>query len=239
MTESLTVLVVDDEAMARKRSTRLLSHLGDVEVIGACSDAEEALARVEEGGVDIVLLDIQMPGLSGLDAAGLLPVDGPFVIFATAHPEHALEAFSVGAVDYIVKPIDASRLAAAVERARAWLHRPRRASTRANRLGIATQSGVVLLAPDEISACIFDGQLVTVHAGPRALLTDLSLGDLVQKLPDDRFERVHRRALLNLDHVDVLLPQPSGGYLAKTRDGHEVPVSRQAARRLRRRLGVR
>ena len=110
--------MVDDEATARRRLMRLLESVPDVRLCGECADADEALERVRAGGVDVVLLDIQMPGLSGLDVLGLLPDDGPVVIFCTAHAEHAVAAFDVGAVDYLLKPVEAGRLRKALERAR-------------------------------------------------------------------------------------------------------------------------
>jgi two-component system LytT family response regulator len=107
---ALRVLVADDEAIARKRLVRLLTALPDVVVAGECADAHEVLARVRGGEVDVVLLDIQMPELSGIEALQLFPVDGPLVIFCTAHTAHAIAAFDLGAIDYLLKPIEAARL---------------------------------------------------------------------------------------------------------------------------------
>src|SRR5687767_12386695 len=106
----LRVLVADDEAIARERSIRLLGAIEGVEIAGECMNGEQVLAWLERDEVDVVLLDIQMPGLSGLDATALILEDGPYVVFATAHPEHAVRAFDVGAEDYLLKPLDAARL---------------------------------------------------------------------------------------------------------------------------------
>ena len=113
----LRVLAADDELLARKRLERLLSAMPGVEFLGACASAEELLRRVGEEDCDVVVLDIAMPGLTGLEASALLPEDGPLVIFATAHAAHAVEAFDVGAIDYVVKPVEAGRLQRALERA--------------------------------------------------------------------------------------------------------------------------
>lgn len=245
--ETLRVLIADDEMIARRRLGRLLGAMPDVEIAGECQSGEEVLARLEEQDVDVLLLDIQMPGLTGLETKALMADDGPYVVFTTAHPEHALEAFDVGAVDYVLKPIEAGRLGKALDRARGFL--TAKASAEAahagsspsdlGRLALSTSKGVRLIDPSAISHAVFDGSLVTVCCGGEEILTELSLQELAGKLPDDgRFDRVHRRALLNLHHVDRLEPLPTGGYVAVTTGGARVDVSRQAARRLRKRLGL-
>ena len=237
MTEEgkLRVIIADDELLARRRITRLLSAMNDVELVAECADGEEVLSALEGSDVDVLLLDVQMPGLSGLDAAGLLGPNGPTVIFTTAHAEHAVAAFDVGAVDYVLKPIEASRLAKALDRARDIRGK---ASDPVDRLALTVQGEVRLLDPGDITHALFDGALVTVHTKHEAFLTDLTLQELQRKLPAEGFDRVHRRALLNLTKVDRLQPLPTGGYTAVTVGGAEVPISRQAARELRKRFGI-
>ncbi len=248
----LRVLVADDEAMARRRLLRLLAAWPDVQVAGECGDGDEVLTRVRAGDVDVVLLDIRMPGLSGLDALALLPVDGPVVIFCTAHAEHAVAAFDVGAVDYLLKPVEPARLRKALDRARDLEARRRFFAEAAQRrlpaasgaavpvrLPLPTRDGIVLIDPQDISHAILDGALVTVVSIRGEFLCDSSLQDLESRLPADVFVRVHRRALLNLAHVDRLEPCETGGFIARTRAGHAVDVSRQAARDLRKKLGLR
>jgi len=239
----ITVVFADDELVARKRLGRLLSALPDVNVVAECKDGKEVLAALDaHAGVDVLLLDIQMPGLTGLETKALLAEDGPYVIFTTAHPEHALEAFDVGAVDYVLKPIEAGRLKKALDRARERLSGPvggGGAAADLGRLALPTRDGARLLDPSRVSHAVFDGSLVTVHYAGEKLLTDLTLTELESRLSAERFERVHRRALLNLECVERLVDQPTGGYLAITTDGQKVEVSRQAARKLRKRLGLR
>jgi two-component system LytT family response regulator len=249
--EPLRVLVADDEAIARKRLVRLLAAMPDVVLAGECADAHEVLERVRDGGVDAVLLDIQMPELSGLEALQLFPADGPVVIFCTAHTAHAVEAFDVGAIDYLLKPIEAARLRKALERARDRDARRRHADELArfksrdqhekplDRLALPTRQGIVLLDPLSVSHAELDGELVTVHTADAQYLSALSLQELEARLPGDKFARVHRRALVNLEHVVRLEPNEVGGYTARTRGGRAVEVSRQAARDLRKRLGLR
>lgn len=239
---TLRVLVTDDELLARKRLVRLLAELEDVEVVGECAEAEAVLARVAEGGIDLVLLDIHMPGLSGIDAMTLLPKDGPEVVFCTAHPDYAIKAFDGGAVDYLLKPIELSRLKLAVERARARRpQKPKMTEERAGlqRLPVSTKQGIVLVDPSRITHAFLDGILVTLVTTEAEYVTDFTLQELEKKLPSDGFVRVHRRALLNLAHVARLEPVESGGFIARTTRGHAVDVSRQAARALRRSLGLR
>jgi two-component system LytT family response regulator len=248
VTAPLRVLIADDELLARKRLTRLVGALPDVALCGECQSGEEVLQRVEAGGVDVVLLDIQMPGLSGLDAMQLLPADGPYVVFCTAHPDHAVKAFDQGAVDYLLKPIEPTRLQKALDRARsrdaqrrfqAEVERHKAAKPELQRLAIPTRQGIVLVDPQAISHAVLEGELVTVFTSQGDYLTDFTLQELQDKLPAGSFERVHRRALLNLGHVARLEPVESGGFVARTHRGQAVDVSRQAARELRKRLGLR
>jgi DNA-binding LytR/AlgR family response regulator len=238
---SLQVLIADDELLARRRLARLLAELPAVTLVGECSSGQELLATLARGehDVDLVLLDIHMPGLTGLEAGALLPEDGPYIIFTTAHEEHALAAFDLGAVDYLLKPIDAVRLGKALLRARRRLGAQASApAAELVRLPVSTRQGIRLLDPRELSHATFDGELVTLHTRGGPLLTDFSLQDLEERLPAGVFERVHRRALSNLEQLACLDPLETGGYTARMQDGGLVPISRQAARRLRRRLGL-
>ncbi|HEY6726027.1 MAG TPA: LytTR family DNA-binding domain-containing protein [Polyangiaceae bacterium] len=239
--EQLRVLIADDEALARQRLLRLLAGVDAVEVVAECADGHEVLRAVSEARPDVLLLDIRMPELSGLEARALLPDDAPYVIFTTAHSEHALEAFDVGADDYLLKPIEAGRLKRALERASLRLQRvkgPAAMPPALGRLPVQTARGVVLIGPHELSHAELDGPLLSLHTSRGTLLADFSLQHLQDLLPDPRFWRVHRRALVNLDYVERLEAQGSGGYLAHMQGGASVAVSRQAGRRLRRALGL-
>ncbi|MBL8939082.1 MAG: response regulator transcription factor [Archangium sp.] len=241
---ALRVLIADDEQLARARLTRLLSSMEDVTIVGEAKDGDEVLTKVRGGGIDVVLLDVQMPKLTGVEAMALWPADGPWVVFCTAHAEHAVKAFEVDAVDYLLKPVEPDRLKKALDKAR---QRETKETFSAAvkkhqaipRLPVQTRQGLVLLDPDAVTHAVLEGELVTVHTKDASFLTDYSLNDLEQRLPPGRFERVHRRALLNLEAVARLEPLDTGGYLARTSNGHSVEVSRQAARDLRKRLGLR
>jgi two-component system LytT family response regulator len=230
---NLRVLIADDELQARKRLARLLEAMPDIEVAAVCESAEDVLAQLPRVHPDVVVLDIHMPGVDGLALASQLSTGRPRVIFVTGHAEHALAAFDVGAVDYLLKPVTGARLAQALARVRA----DRAAHGPAVRLPIATRGGVVLVDPAAIEYARFDGALVTLFGAVESWMTTETLKDLAARLPA-RFARVDRRHLLNLDEVARLEPETDGGYQAVTRSGARVPVSRQAARALRRRLGL-
>jgi two-component system LytT family response regulator len=172
----------------------------------------------------------------------LLPDDGPQIVLCTAHAEYAVKAFDEGATDYLLKPVEPLRLRKALDRVRA---RRGLLQMRANprnrelvRLALPTKQGIVLLDPRAVSHAVLDGVLVTVFSTQGAYVTDFSLQELERKLPDT-FLRVHRRALVNLERVVRLEPVDTGGYLARTDQGQTVEVSRQAARDLRKWLGLR
>lgn len=238
MSRPLRVLIADDEQMARKRLTRLLAAMEDVEFCGECADGDEVLARVREGGVDVLLLDIRMPNLSGIDAAALLPQPAPHVIFCTAHDDQAIRAFELGAVDYLLKPVEAERLQKALARVQPRDDAPR-PTNGVDRLPVSTRQGIVLVDPKLITHAVLEGELVTLHTLNGQLISDFTLRELEQRLTDARFFRVHRGAILNLAHVSRLEPLDTGGYVARTANGGSVAVSRQSARELRRRLGLR
>lgn len=228
---TLRVLLADDELLARKRLLRLLEEQPDVEVTAVCDSAEAALAALPTARPDVLVLDLSMPGLGGLELGRRLAGAGPALLFVTAHSEHAVEAFELGVVDYIVKPVTGARLAQALARLRRARPSP------AARIPIETRNGLELVDPETLVYAHFDGALVTLVGLAGTWITAASLKDLEALLPPT-FQRVDRRHLLNLDQVTRLEPEPDGGAIALTRSGARVPVSRQAARALRRRLGL-
>ena len=245
---ALRVVIVDDERMARQRMGRLLGGVAGAELAAEHESGAALLAWLEEHEADVVLLDIHMPGLSGLEVARRIADNGPLVILSTAHPDHALEAFECGAIDYLVKPVDGERLQRALARARDTRARTHGSSSSGSptnagalsfaRLAVSTRQGFVLLDPRHISHALLEDELVAIVAEGTTYLSDQPLAHLQERLPRELFERVHRRALLNLEHVVRLEPNEAGGFLAHTRAGHAVEVSRQAARELRKRLGL-
>lgn len=241
---TLKVMIADDELLARKRLTRLVEALEDVEVASVCDSGQAVLDALKEQRVDVLLLDIQMPGLTGIDAVQLLPAPAPHVIFCTAYSDHAVEAFEHGALDYLMKPVEPARLKKALERARdrnggAASDMGEASSTgKVDRLAVSTRKGIVLVDPASVSHAMIDGELVKLVADGKAYITDFTLNDLEARLPSDRFERVHRQSLINIDGVETLEPLETGGYTARMKNGDLVTVSRSAARKLRKRFGI-
>ncbi|MEQ8277370.1 MAG: LytTR family DNA-binding domain-containing protein [Deltaproteobacteria bacterium] len=239
----MRVLIVDDEAMARRRLRRLLDANPDVELAGECQDGAEVPQRVAAGDVDLVLLDIQMRQMSGVEVMGLLPSNGPLVVFVTAHPEHAVYAFDAGAVDYVVKPVEAGRLQKALGRAReriaarALRGGEDEAQTLPDRLLVPTRNGLRIIAPEQVRYAIVDGQTVLLHTDQGSFVTDFRLVALEERLGAP-FVRVHRRVLANVHHIVALEPVGAGVYVAELSDGQTVPVSRQSAKILRARWSL-
>ncbi|MEL6347453.1 MAG: LytTR family DNA-binding domain-containing protein [Myxococcota bacterium] len=232
---TLKVLIADDELLARKRLTRLLGAMSGVAIVGEVADGAAVLQALSPE-VDVVLLDIQMPGLTGVEAMKLWPDDGPHIVFTTAHAEHAVEAFAGGAADYLLKPVEAGRLKQALDRVRARQEPP---ELPADRLPLSTPSGVLLLDPAEIRCALIEGESVVMYTDRGRHFTDQRLSELEDRLVGaGSFYRVHRRALVNLRRVLRLESLDSGGYIAHTDGGEAAPVSRKVARELRRRWGL-
>lgn len=233
----MRVLIVDDEAPARRRLQQLLAPIDGIDVVGEAADGEAALALAERLRPDLMLLDVQMPELDGLAVAASLPDDGPAVVFVTAHDVYALQAFDAQALDYLLKPVAADRLARAIERAR------RRAAPRASvptrQLLVPTrQGGVAVLPCAEIHWLEAADNYVTLHAGAREHLLRRTLGGLLADLGDG-FVRVHRGAAVALDQVALVRPNDKGDARIVLRSGAEVACSRAYRSVLLERLAAR
>ena len=243
MTHVRTV-IVDDERLARAELRRLLSDHPDVEVVGEAARCDEAAALVAQAHPDLLLLDVQMPAGSGFDLLERLPTL-PAIVFTTAHDQYALRAFEVSALDYLLKPVGAERLARALERVRAsmvvagpgasrgGLPRPRR------RIFVRDGQRCWLMALDEIALLESEGNYTAIHYGEERPLVLGSLNQLEARLDREMFFRASRKHLINLGLVVALRPTMGGGLRARLRDGQEVAVSRRQAQELRRRTGLR
>lgn len=241
---TLRVLIVDDEPPARARLRQLLDEMPDVVCVGEAASGEEALAAAEEAVPDVVLLDIRMPGLGGMEAARRLAAltEPPAVIFTTAYEQHALEAFEAQASGYLLKPVRRDRLAAALERAR----RPSRAqlagikdseaAPRRAHVSARIRDQVRLIPVNEVICFLAEQKYTTVrHAGGEDLIDD-SLRSLEDEFTP-LFVRVHRNALVALSQVEALEKDPEGHLWVRLRhDGGRLQVSRRLAADVQRRL---
>ena len=239
----VTALVVDDEPVARAGLKGMLSAFDWIEVIGEAADGQSAARAIESLKPELVFLDVQMPGLLGTDV--LRHIDHrPFVIFTTAYSQHAVTAFELGAVDYLMKPFGAARLAAAMERVRGAIGEPSSVDAverlsgalgggPITRLFVRVGNATVLIPVDQVSWLEADGDYVAVRAGGTRHLVHLSLSSLVARLDPKRFVQVHRAHVVNLDHVRAFKRDARGNLEAELNDGTRVPVSRTRAQELR------
>lgn len=242
--KNFRVLIVDDEPLARERLRMLLSGETGVELIGQCGDGLEAVRTIQRDSPDIVFLDIQMPGCDGLQVvADLAPERRPAVVFVTAHERFALEAFNVKAVDYLLKPFDRERFHTAlsraieqvrVQRAGALSQRienmitdaPAPVARKTERLAIKTDGKVVFLRPEEIEWIEAADNYVIIHLSDRKLMTRETLSALEEQLGTDKFARINRSVLVQLDQVKELQPAFHGDYVVILRNGARLPLSR-------------
>ena len=235
--------VVDDEPVARAGLRGMLRAFDWVEVVGEAADGEAAVAGIDALRPELVFLDVQMPGLLGTDVLRRLERP-PFVIFTTAFSEHAVSAFELGAVDYLLKPFGPSRLAAAMERVRSALGEPASvdpferlsgalAGGPISRLFVRIGGTLVPLPVDRVSWFEADGDYVVAHAGTARHLLHLSLSRLESRLDPRRFARVHRAHIVNLDQVRAFRRDARGNLEAELLDGARVAVSRARAQDLR------
>jgi two-component system response regulator AlgR len=240
----LRILVVDDEPLARERVISLLEELAVGEVVGAAANGLEALAKVAELGPDVVLLDIRMPGMDGLEAARHLAKreDPPAVLFTTAYDDHALEAFDASAVDYLLKPIRRDRLQRGLQRAQVvedarLLQLNRTGGTLAPRTQLsASRLGRLELVPIvDVRFLVAEHKYVTAGWPGGELVLDESLANLEREFADT-FLRIHRNALIAPAHVSELKSSAGGHVLVMTDVERELKVSRRHISAVRARL---
>lgn len=242
----IRAIVVDDEPLARRGVRQLLAPHPDIAVVAECRDGREALRALGALGPDLVFLDIEMPGLGGLDVVRAHGVERmPATVFVTAHAEFAVRAFEARALDYLVKPLGAARFDAAVARVRERL-RLANAAALAERLraliesvpapereparfAIRTDDGHLLLDADEIDWIEADDDHSRLHAGGATHRIRESLAAIESRLDPERFARVHRSAIVRLDRIrELSLPATPGGEATIVlRDGTPIPVSRR------------
>ena len=222
----MNVLVVDDEPLARRLLIRLLGQLPDTAVVGEAQTAREATAQITALRPDVVLLDIEMPDGTGFDVLDALDAP-PAVIFTTAYDQHAVKAFEVGAIDYLLKPIELDRLAAALARLGS---RPGQGPVR---LFVRDGARSWLVPLREVRLIAAEGNYSRIVWGARELLMSRSLAALERQLDARVFVRANRSELVNLDFVERVVASEGGGLDIELRGGPTVTVSRRQARLFR------
>ena len=247
---TLRVLIVDDEPLARRRLKSLLADEDDVTIAGECEDGESAVAAVRRLAPDLVLLDVQMPGMDGFEVIDAIletmgPSRCPAIVFVTAHDKYALKAFDVHASDYLLKPFDRARLRQALTRVRALaLNRHDlarallalvddvRASRPLERIVVKSRGRVYFVRADEVDWIEAAGHYLTLHVGRDSHLIRDTITNLMSRLDANRFLRVHRSAIVNVDRIKELLPTFHGEYVVVLQDGTRVSSSRGYSQRL-------
>ena len=231
---TLRVLVVDDEPLARSGVRARLATHADVSVVGECADGEAALAAMRELRPDLVLIDVQMPGISGLDALERLsPPERPLAILLTAHAQFALRAFAVRALDYLLKPIDEDRFADALDRARQALAPRLRDSSvvdaapaYASRFEARLGQRVQLVDAAQVDWIEAQGDYAALHVGERLHLLREPLHKLALRLDPAQFARIHRSVIVRLDRVAEVRALSNRDCLLRLRDGTPLRASR-------------
>ena len=244
----LRTLIVDDEPIARKVLREELELIEDVQVIGEAADGAVALEKIDAQHPDLVLLDLQMPAMGGLDVVRQLNPGkhAPVIVIVTAYDQHALQAFEAGAIDYLLKPVGQERLSKAVERAKRITDR--QAIERIGQLQEIGSSPLethtrkivgkigeeyFLLSTREIYAFQADGDLVWIITAKRKFLATQTLKELEQRLPNTIFRRIHRGALINVDHVRKISSLSSQRWLITMNNDQEFVASKRQGRTVR------
>ena len=256
----LRAVLVDDEQLARDELGYLLGRIGGVEVAGQSGNGVEGLATIDRLKPDLVFLDVQMPGLTGFEVARRMLETGSssHIIFVTAYDQHAIEAFEVNAVDYLLKPVDPARLEAALERARRRISLERRQESdaagvgnqqleklvqlvaerqsRREQLAVRIGERFMLVQTDEVIFASLVDDSITVVTGQHAGTSNYrTLDELQTRLDPAVFWRVHRSHLVNINKIKEIVPWFSRNYILRMKDAKasEIPVSRAQTRRLR------
>ena len=266
--KALRVLLIDDEALARQRIEDLLRHQQNVEIVGSADNGEAAVNAIRTLNPDLVFLDVQMPGMTGLDVIRTIGADDmPATVFVTAYDQYALKAFDMAAIDYLVKPFDDERFEQAFSRARRLIELEEvdrlseqllavlqggkgAAGTEAaapaagakpdylERIAVETRGQVRVVPVEDIEYITASGPYAELHANGRAHVIRERMQMLEERLDPAKFFRIHRSAIVRLDQIETLLRDPGGDYGVKLRSGVQLSVSRNRVEQLERWMGL-
>jgi len=257
MSAKLRVLIVDDEPLARQRIQDLLAHEPGIEILDTADNGESAIEKIRSlrPPPELVFLDVQMPGMTGLDVVRTVGVDAmPPTIFVTAYDQHALKAFELAALDYLVKPFDDERFEQALARGRAHVELREASALRArlralldgevappashyiHRIPVESRGKVTYIPVDEVDYIAASGPYAEIVVGTRRHLVRETMQSLEESLDPARFMRVHRSAIVPLDRVETLLRGAGGDYELQLKNGARVRVSRAKREQVEQRL---
>jgi two-component system LytT family response regulator len=249
---AMTTLIVDDEPIARRVLREGLELFPDVEVVGEADNGRIALAEIEKLRPELVFLDLQMPVMSGFEVVRNLTAKAPpIVIIVTAFDQHAVQAFEAGAIDYLLKPVQDARLQKAVERARSLRHQPLEIANLAAKIAAAAEpssahtgrkivarngADYLLLDTEEVLAFQAERELVWIITPKQRLLATQPLCSIEQRLPASQFQRVHRNALVNMNHIRKMSALSSQRWLITLSNALQIVVSKRQAHNIRQML---
>jgi two-component system response regulator AlgR len=239
----LKVLIADDEPLAAERLQLLLARCDGIDLVGSASDGESAVRMTDALKPDLLLLDIAMPGLDGIEVAKALAsqAPSPAVVFVTAFDQFAVAAFEVAAVDYLMKPVDPARLQRSLERARDYIRfrrespakPPGKTSEWLDEFWASDLTGLVRIASRDIDRVSAERDYMRLHVGRRSWLIHHSMAALEEGLNPELFVRLHRSAIVRRDFIAGFTRNPSGRWIARLSDGTEQPVGRLYSDRVR------
>jgi two-component system, LytTR family, response regulator len=239
----IRVLVVDDEALARERACQLLKADPELEIVGQCGDGQTAVEKIQSEKPDLVLLDVQMPELDGFAVVEAIGADQmPAVIFVTAHEKFALKAFDVHAIDYLLKPYDRERFETAINRAKDQLTRAKSGDLQsrmtallgeiktqpktANRLVVKTEGRVLLLKNEDVDWIEAADNYIILHVAAETHMLRETMTSIEARLPTEKFIRVNRSTIVNIDRIKELQPLFHGEYVIILKNGTKLTLSR-------------
>lgn len=237
----IRILMADDEAPARARLRQLLAPHTDVEIVGEAETGVQTMERAVELKPGLILLDIQMPGCTGLDIAASLPSPRPLIVFCTAYEEHAVDAFELAAVDYLLKPISRARLAQALDRVRAagpdageipLDQAVRQQSASAARFLVRNGPSYLVVNESRVRFFASEGGLTRLVTDGASYCMDPTLNELERRLAPSRFFRISRSALIGLNSVVEVHPLPGGSGEVVLKSGQRLEVARRRFREL-------
>ncbi|MEA2173994.1 MAG: two-component system, LytTR family, response regulator [Blastocatellia bacterium] len=250
----IRALVIDDERLARNFLLEMLREDEEVEVIGECLNGLEAIEAIRTHAPDLIFLDVQMPELGGFDVLEAIASEKmPFVIFVTAYDQHAVRAFEVNALDFLLKPFDRKRFRVAWQKAKTRIQRERNElldqrilsllqdlkaePNYLERLVLKTNGRIFFLETEEVDWIGADGNYVSVHSGEKSYLLRDTISSLDAQLDPKKFLRIHRSAIVKIDRIRELQPLFHGDYRVIMRNGTELTLSRNYREKLQEALG--
>ena len=234
----LRVLIVDDEILARQRIEDLLAKAENVVIAGTASDGPSAIEAIRELHPDLVFLDVQMPGKNGMDLVNELGDEMPATVFVTAYDQHAVKAFELEAVDYLVKPFDDERFEQAFRRARRAAEARAPRGEYVDRIAVEVRGQVRAVPVSRIEYITASGPYAELHVDGKTFAVRERMQALEEKLDPERFFRIHRSAIVRIDMIDVFLRHAGGDYGVRLKNGVELSVSRSKREELEALLGI-